>query len=130
MIAATEPYLWADVNYNVAAGKHGETLPGFWVWGGPTDARLYIEIFGTPPEGVKVPVTVTSAISYYVELNRDDDIAVLTLRSQSFSGPILGILSKTGVSSVDGTGDHFTLGDEGGAGTLFDEIRVENYVVP
>jgi hypothetical protein len=130
IVEAANAYLWADVNYNVAAGEHGSTDPGFWVWGGPSDGFLVLDTFGGVGQGVEAPVNVTAGVTYYVELNRDDDIAVLTLRSQSFTGPILGIQSDTGVSSVDSAGDHFTLGDEGGGGTLFHEVRVENYQVP
>jgi hypothetical protein len=127
MADGASPGLWADVNYNDAAGQNGPPGNGFWVWASPGDGKFYTTIFGGAQE-MSHPVKFTPGVAYFVELDRDGGVAVLTVRSQSYAGPILGTHSGTGL--LPATGDHFTVGDAGGGGTLFDEIRVESYLVP
>jgi len=123
------PYLWADVNYNVPAGLHGSTLPGFWVWGPPNGNYFYTSIFRGVSNETKHDVGISPDVPYFVQLDRDGDVAVLTMREQSFTGPILSVDFDNDLSAMADPGGYFTVGDEGGDGTRFEELRLDNYIV-
>jgi hypothetical protein len=118
-------FMWADVNYNTPSHGHGVSYPGYWVWGPPNDYH-YLGIFRGDGYETKYVVPLAASTAYYAELNRDEDVAVLTLRSQSFSGPILSAFFNHGIES-ENPGSYFTVGDEGGDGTRFDEIRADAF---
>jgi hypothetical protein len=122
------PYLWADVNYNVDPFQHGSGLPGFWVWGASGDGSFHTGIFLGDFGEVTHAQSLAAGAPYFVQLDRDGDIAVLTVRTKSFAGPILAVDSNSGLLSTAKPGGYFTVGDEGGDGTLFDDIRVDSYV--
>jgi len=126
MVDGANPFLWADVNYNVQAGMHGSAFPGFWVFGGLTgyfNTGIFAEVDNDP----KHNVALSADVPYFVQLDRDGDFAVLTVRTQSFTGPILAIEANRGLTGKPDTGSFFTVGDEGGDGTRYDELRLDSY---
>jgi hypothetical protein len=126
MVNGANPYLWADVNYNGQAGIHGSSLPGFWIFGGPTgyfNTGIFAEVNLDPRHNVGI----SPDVPYFVQLDRDGDVAVLTVRTQSFAGPILVVNANDGLTGKPDTGSFFTVGDEGGDGTRFDDIRLDSY---
>lgn len=117
------PYLWADVNFNVAQGIRGISNNGFWVWGGPTESHFYTGIF--PGGGSLEHEAVPDTAVYFAQLDRDGDAAVLTVREHSFDGPILGVQFADALTATPDPGGYLTVGDEGGQGTRWEEIRVD-----
>jgi hypothetical protein len=117
------PYLWADVNYNVAKGIRGASDNGFWVWGGPTESHFYTGIFPGGSELKHSAVKETDV--YFVQLDRDGDAAVITVRERSFDGPILGVQFADALKVTPNPGQYLTVGDEGGDGTRWEDIRVD-----
>jgi hypothetical protein len=60
-------------------------------------------------------------------MDRDGDVAVITVRGQSFDGPILGAQYAGALLPNSEPGGFFSLADEGGAGVRFEDVRVDNY---
>lgn len=119
----TGPYLWANVNFNVAQGYNGSPHQGFWVWGGPSETSFYTGLFTGGGELKHDAVAATDL--YFAQLDRDGDTAVITVREGSFEGPILGVQYAGGLKITPNPGTYFTLGDSGGDGTRFEELRVD-----
>jgi hypothetical protein len=119
------PYLWADVNFNVAQGVRGISEQGFWVWGDSIDSWFYTGIFPGGGEVKHDPGTETDV--YFVQFDRDGDAAVITVREQSFEGPILGVQFKGALKATPNPGGYLTVGDEGGNGTRWEDIRMDVY---
>lgn len=128
-IKAVSDFLWANVNYN-ASGKQGspQASSGFWVWNDKT--AVVTGIF--PPANSEIQHTgknLTSKTSYFVELNRDDSIANLTIREGSFAGPIRVVRDQLVTAPTD-VGQFLWLGTTSGIQTtFFDDIRVDAYEV-
>lgn len=121
------PYLWADVNFNVAQGIRGISDNGFWVWGGPTESHFNTGIF--PGGGSLTHEVVAETDVYFVQLDRDGDTAVITVREGSFDGPILGVQFSDSLKATPNPGSYLTVGDEGGNGTRWEDIRVDVFPV-
>jgi hypothetical protein len=128
-------YLWADVNYNVGVTPTGvnSTEQGFWIWGDDSTG-VYTGIFEGENMTVKhAGVTFTNGTEYFAELNRDGDIAVLTVRTGSFTGPIITVSGGTGLAPQDNLGNYVRLGNETGGETMrtrFKDIRIDKYASP
>jgi hypothetical protein len=124
MVQAENAYLWADVNINVPADTvHGQ---GLWVWAGPKETSFNTGLFVGGGE-VAHPHTLAPSEKYYVEMDRDGDVAFISVRLKSFSGPILGVQYAAGLMANPEPGAYLTLSDEGGAGTRFEDIRVDSF---
>lgn len=128
-VSGTGTYLWADVNINVIKDVTGSPNQGFWVWGGPTETKFYTGLFTGGGE-LAHNGTAMTAEKYFVEMDRDGNVAVITVRTQSFAGPILGTQYAGNLMTTPNPGKYLTVGDEGGQGTRFEDIRVDNYPSP
>jgi hypothetical protein len=128
-VSLVHNYLWAIVSYNVSAGDYGVKVPGFWVWGPPDEGYVYTGISRAVENESKHPFGISPGIPYFVQLDRHDDVAVLAVRTGSFTGPIVTLKASSGLSSADDTGGYLTLGNEGGDGTRFEDIRFDTYPV-
>jgi hypothetical protein len=118
--------LWADVNVNVTQTSNGMPAQGFWFWG--ESNYFYTGIFTGGGE-LKHDVALSRPEKYYVQMDRDANVAVVTVREQSFEGPILGAQFAGGLLPNAEPGGFFSLGDEGGAGVRFEDVRADNYSV-
>jgi hypothetical protein len=130
-IRADEDYLWADVNYNGGSSiKDITKYPGFWVWN--AQDSVFTAIFGGLRNETKHSDTILNAgTSYFVELDRDDAIAILTIRKTSFSGEVVLVFPQTGLSEAQNAGEFFWLGTESGVQTtFFEDVRIDQYEVP
>jgi hypothetical protein len=77
-----------------------------------------------------LPISLTAGTSYFVELDRDDAIATLTIRKTSFNGEVVLVFPQTGLSAAQNVGEFFWLGTSSGLQTTaFEDIRVDNYEV-
>jgi hypothetical protein len=123
---ASGSFLWADVNFNVAKGIFGISETGFWVWGGSSETSFHTGIFPGGSERAH-DGTISTGTKYFAELNRDANVGVITVRSQSYDGPILGAQYAGNLTAAPNPGKYLTVGDEGGPGTRFEDIRVDNY---
>lgn len=119
--------LWADVNVNVTQTSNGMPAQGFWFWGDGNS--FYTGIFTGGGE-LKHDVALSGPEKYYVQMDRDADVAVVTVREQSFEGPILGAQFAGALLPNAEPGGFFSLGDEGGAGARFEDVRADNYAAP
>lgn len=120
-----ETAFWTNFNYNSAAvSENVVDDPGFWVWGYINKAS-YLTVFGTGNETNFDSARVSLGTDYFVEFTRSQSIALLSMRSTSFDGPIMAALLAD-VSGVPNTGDYFKLGSSGSA-AVFEDIRVESY---
>jgi hypothetical protein len=126
-VNGTGPYLWADVNFNVVKDATGAPHQGFWVWGGPKESTFHTGLFTGGGE-VGHSGSASPAEKLFVQMDRDGDAAVITVRSQSFEGPILGAQYAGSLMATPNPGKYLTIGDEGGQGTRFEDIQVDNYV--
>lgn len=130
-IRAEGDYLWADVNYNGGSSiKDVTKYPGFWVWN--DQKSVYTAIFrGLATETKHADTTLSARTSYFVELDRDDAIAILTIRKTSFSGEVVLVFPQTGLSEAQNAGEFFWLGTESGVQkAVFEDVRVDQYEVP
>lgn len=115
--------LWANVNVNVTPTSNGLPAQGFWVWG--DDSAFTTGIFTGGGE-VQHDVGLSDQ-KYFVQMDRDADVAVVTVREQSFDGPIVGAQYAGALLQNAAPGGFFSLGDEGGAGVRFEDVRVDVY---
>ena len=127
--SGNSPFLWANVNFNVPKEATGLPAQGFWVWGGPTEAKFYTGLFTGGGE-LGHNGSASPAEKYFVQMDRDGDAAVIAVRSQSFEGPILGAQFADKLMPNAYPGTYLTVGDAGGDGTRFEDIRVDNYPSP
>jgi len=118
---APDASFWADVNINVTQSIN--QAQGFWVWG---DSSAFTTGLFTGGSEVKHDVQ-WSGEKLYVQMDRDGDVAVITVREQSFDGPILGAQYAGALLPNAEPGGFFSLADEGGAGVRFEDVRVDNY---
>jgi hypothetical protein len=118
------PYLWADVNFNVANGIAGIADNGFWISGRATESTFYTGIF---PGGGSLEHNAAETDVYFVQLDREGAAAVITVREQSFDGPILGTQFAGALEPTPSPGEYLTVHDEGGDGTRWEDIRVDVY---
>jgi hypothetical protein len=124
MVETGPSSLWANVNVNVTQTSNGLPAQGFWVWG--ENSAFYTGIFTGGGE-VKHQVALSSAKKYYAQMDRDGDVAVVTVSEQSFDGPILGAQFAGALLPNAEPGGFFSLGDEGGAGVRFEDVRVDTF---
>lgn len=127
-----ESSFWADVNYNTIADPDvlNTEAPGFWLWNSDASAT-YAHIFHGSSSTEHVGKAISIGVDYFVELNRDDGSAVLTVRTGSFSGPILLAHGDKGLTAAQNTGEFLKLSTASGvAGVTFKDIRVDRYALP
>lgn len=124
---------WADLLYNSSVDRSESLVnaPGFWLWG-PQDSSVFTVIF---KKGAKETAhhgkTFADGVDYFVELDRDDGSAVLTIRTGSFTGPLYVVNEQSGLSAAQNLGDAFWLGTSSGLQTTaFEDIRVDVYPMP
>jgi hypothetical protein len=119
---------WLSFYFNKPSTSSSGTDLGFWAWG---DAKgVYAEVFAgdKTPELLHPDLKFSTGATLYAELNVDSGVGVLTLRTGSFSGPIVVIGGETGLLPTVGkllvleTANSF---EE--RGTLIDEVVVEAY---
>lgn len=123
---------WLDLNYNASSSADDHPLlhHGFWIWG--DSAATYSKIFlgnmamETKHEGV----ALLAGEDYFVELNRDDGSGLLTVRSGSFSGPIIVVNADDGLVSTDDAGEYLRLSTSGSVATRFGDVRIDRYGFP
>jgi hypothetical protein len=73
------------------------------------------------------PSTLSMTQKYFVQMDRDGEVALISVRSQSFTGPILGMQYAANLTANPNPGAYLTLSDEGGAGTRFEDIRLDSF---
>lgn len=133
ILSAKGGNLWANVHYNVAADLPDvlTSYQGFWIWGGADGSGTYAEIFRGDPSPEKFLGTAFfDDTSYFVQLDRDDGVAVLTVRTASYEGPVLSTQTDQALAPSDSTGEYLRVststGSEG-VETLVQEIRADRY---
>jgi hypothetical protein len=119
---------WFELHFNKPSTSNSATDLGFWVWG---DAKgVYTAVFAgnKTPELLHPGVKFSAGATYYAELNVDSGVGVLTLRTGSFSGPIVMVDGETGLLPT--VGELLVLGTDNSfeeSGTVIEEVVVENY---
>lgn len=129
-IRAVSESLWANVNYGA-----GETVdvvnqvPGFWVWN--SQDSLYVSVFGGKARETKFNANLVSGTRYFVQLDRDETLATLTVRKTSFAGEVVVVFPQTDLPLTQNAGQFFWIGTSAGIQkTAFEDIRIDHYEVP
>ena len=119
---------WLTFKFNTPSTERSATDLGFWAWG---DAKgVYTSVFAgdKTPELLHTGVKYSAGATFYAELNVDSGVGVLTLRTGSFSGPIVVVDRETGLEPT--IGKLLLLETANGfeeRGTLIDEVIIEAY---
>jgi hypothetical protein len=123
------PSSWISVYFNKPTTSYLSTDLGFSL-GGDENKGLYTRLFA----GKKMADTLHPSVhfaagkKFAAQVDFDSGIAVLTLRSDGFDGPILLVEEERGLLPTVGTLLMLTTASPfEDSGTLVDEIRVETY---
>lgn len=93
---------------------------------------MYTSIFlGKAAETAHPARNFSAGVEYFVQLDRDEADAVITIRTGSFDGPIYVVNDQSGLTSGQNVGEYFWLSTESGLQTTaFEDVRVDSYEVP
>lgn len=117
---------WAEVHYN--GSGEGSSSMGFWLWGDGPDTCYTMVFPRVGQEKTHSGAGFVAGEKFYAEFDVDSGTAALTVRRQSFTGPIFVTDVAAGFSDPNGSILSLsTATGFDGKSTLFDDVRIDQY---
>lgn len=103
----------------------GGTSTGFDLWR-EKDTNVYIE-YGNATGSGRFPISLDVNTFYFLQFDVQDEVAVATMRTGGYDGPILFGSFATGFTATPGAQATFGIGNTWSSNLAIDEVLVDQY---